>query len=72
MRVRYIGVFDAVFVLALGRSVSRGEAVEVSDALGAGLLAQGAPTDAQGAAAGAGTEWEQAESPARGKGDAAE
>lgn len=40
MKVVYVGVFDEVFVPDLGRVVKRGEAVEVGDELGAGLLRQ--------------------------------
>lgn len=64
MQVRYVGMFDAVLVPAVGLSVARGEVAEVADAVGEGLLRQGA---ADGAAAG--TEWELVQSPARPKRD---
>lgn len=43
MQVIYVGMFDSVFVRELGEhgtDVKRGEAVEVSDELGARLLEQ--------------------------------
>lgn len=41
MHVTYDGPFEAVNVLALSRTVKRGESIEVAEPLGEQLIAQG-------------------------------